>query len=354
MNELYRYKKEIETKISLHIRSFLQNYGNVSSFSSQLADRLTDYTLRGKHIRGSLVPFSYSLLPGQDVSRDTVMDIAAALEILQSMLLIHDDIMDQDELRRGKAAMHALYINDGKTLTVKDPAHYGDSLGICAGDVATFLAMRIISSIQAEDTLVRSVERFIEDELMLVGLAQMQDVHHGQIDVSMVTYDDIIRTYRYKTGRYTFSLPMSLAGLLRGSSREVRDALEKAGELIGIIFQIKDDELGLFGDPGSTGKPNDSDLREGKKTVYLQLLRDQLDNQQRTKLDGILQHYSGTEDLDWLLERMAEHGIRERVDSDLQGFRNEITEVLSTLPQEFVDLRIGLEHLTDYNMNRSH
>ncbi|AHC15273.1 polyprenyl synthetase family protein [Salinispira pacifica] len=353
MNELYSRKDEIEGKITRHTREFLEKFGHVSSFSSQLVTRLTDFALRGKHIRGSLVPFTYALLPGREVSFDAITDVAAALEILQSMLLIHDDIMDQDELRRGKAAIHALYMNDGRTLGVTDPAHYGESLGICAGDVATFLAMRIVASMEADDGLVRSVERFIADELMLVGLSQMQDVHHGQIDGSMVGYDDIIRTYRYKTGRYTFSLPMSLAGLLRGSSHDIRQILEKTGELIGIIFQIKDDELGLFGNPESTGKPNDSDLREGKKTVYVQLLRDLLKDEQRKKLDRILQEYRGPADQEWVLDLMNTHGIREQVEADLLRYRKEIDDILSSLPEEVAELRQGLEKLTDYNMSRS-
>jgi geranylgeranyl diphosphate synthase type I len=112
----------------------------------------------------------------------------------------------------------------------------------------------------------------------MVGVAQMQDVANGAIKpVSTNPFrdapcepreEDILTLYRYKTGRYTFSLPLALGATLAGAADETRTALEEAGEDLGILFQLKDDELGLFADEAELGKPVGADIREDKKTLY--------------------------------------------------------------------------------------
>ena len=114
----------------------------------------------------------------------------------------------------------------------------------------------------------------------------MQDVRNGELPPDSVSMDDVINTYRHKTGRYTFSLPISLGALLRGSNIDTRHKLERMGEYLGVIFQIKDDEIGLFGDPDLTGKPNSSDLAEGKKTVFTQGLWKTMEESQKTELEA--------------------------------------------------------------------
>jgi geranylgeranyl diphosphate synthase type I len=95
---------------------------------------------------------------------------------------------------------------------------------------------------------------------------------------------EILRLYTWKTARYSFSLPLSAGALLAGCSESQVKALERVGELAGLAFQMRDDELGLFGNPEETGKVKGSDLREGKKTLLLALALQKLDGAARAEL----------------------------------------------------------------------
>lgn len=352
---LDRFRAPVSAAISRCISFLREQYQLPQYFLVQLFDNLENYTLRGKLIRGSLIPFTYYHLAGAEstgaaVSETDVYSLAAAMELFQSMLLIHDDIMDHDDLRRGKPSIHALYAAEGQREGLRNFRHYGECMGICIGDIATFLAFDIVARLECDPAIVQEIVRFFSRELVLVGMAQMQDVRNGEIE--QLEMADIINTYRHKTGRYTFSLPMSLAALLHGLDATIRSRLELLGEYLGIIFQIRDDELGLFGDPAKTGKPGDSDLKEGKKTVVMQFLLDALAGRERAELQRILQGYRGGEDRERVYAYVERYGVRQKVDEFVQGYEQRCREIIGALPG--AALRGGLEELLRYNLSRGH
>jgi geranylgeranyl diphosphate synthase type I len=163
-----------------------------------------------------------------------------------------------------------------------DPAHNGSSLGICAGDLAYFSAFSILAGLDVPGDVARQVCLTAARELALVGVAQMQDVANGAVRRESTNpfrdapaspdEESILLLYRYKTGRYTFSLPLSIGATLAESTPEAIASLEEAGEALGILFQLKDDELGLFADEDELGKPVGADIREDKKTLFRQRL----------------------------------------------------------------------------------
>jgi geranylgeranyl diphosphate synthase type I len=352
MNQLLRYREDIADSLSRQVKSSLNDLGRINAFAPELMQRLEDYALRGKLIRGSLVPYTFDLLGGLGGERNALFDIAAAIELFQSMLLIHDDIMDQDELRRGKPSIHAQYASDGRHLKLGDPDHYGVSLGICAGDVSAFIAFGILSRLNIDDAIKGRLISFIADEMVLVGVAQMQDVHHGEAEPSSVSLDAVERMYRYKTGRYTFSLAMSIGALLAGRDDSLRERLEEFGELLGIIFQIKDDEIGLYGFEEKTGKPLGSDLYEGKKTVYMQTLLEETAGDIRSRLERLLGNISGPEDVSWIMGQIDKHGIRDRVSGRLDELAGDCSRLIDEMGEAETDLAAGMRWLLEYNLNR--
>lgn len=269
------------------IRDYLSDYfdrkiGEVTSgrvpvaggFDADVLERLKGYVLRGKLIRGALVFLGYDAVDGDPARRDAAcLPAAAAMELTQSFLLIHDDIMDKDEVRRGVPSLHRQYREYAKGRDVSDPDHLGLSLGICVGDVAVFLAMELLAMAEAAagglppGTFLGTYAR----ELNLVGLAQMDDVFFGQASEEP-SVDRVVQVYRFKTGRYTFSLPLALGAILSGGDDARQSALARFGEELGVVFQIKDDEIGIFGDDEHIGKPGGSDISANKKTVFRQLL----------------------------------------------------------------------------------
>lgn len=238
------------------------------------ARRLDAYTARGKLLRGCLVRTGFELAAGRTATPDEsgMLDNAgAAMELFQSGLLIHDDIMDRDSLRRGMPTMHVSWAESLHRDGHMEPEHHGNSLAICEGDLAYFIGFDLLATLPAPQSSIAAVCALAARELSLVGIAQMQDVLNGAMAAD-TDEEAILRLYRYKTGRYTFSLPLCLGATLAGADTAALDALSLAGEDLGVLFQIKDDELGLFGDTAELGKPVGADIRENKRTLHRQRL----------------------------------------------------------------------------------
>jgi geranylgeranyl diphosphate synthase type I len=316
-------------------------------------------------IRGILVRLGYELCAaeGPDAAMDRVLDRAgAAMEFLQAGLLIHDDIMDRDTLRRGSTTVHTQYERDAAAAQAADPVHHGESLGVCAGDVAFFLGFHELASLPVPPALqerAREVAAFSAQELCWVGVAQMQDVRSGAGGIgSNPDPAQILRVYRYKTGRYTFSLPLVIGARLAGGSQAHVEALDQAGENLGVVFQLKDDELGIFGDAAQSGKRADSDIREDKKTLLRHFLFEAADAQLRTKLEAVFgSREPGEEGLEFVRAAMERTGARAKVREYMHCFAMEASDRIASLPPQGGDCaqaaREAFRELFRYSIERN-
>jgi len=263
------------------IRKYIQNYlisqiadlREINQWGNDVITRLEKFASTGKLIRGCLVLFSHAAYRGR--RKNEAMKVAGAIELIHAGLLIHDDIMDRDPLRRGSPSIYQQYQNLAETGYFKNPSHYGISQGINAGDLCFFLAFALLGNLKS-----------FSRELTRVVIAQMQDISTSST-LTYPSYQEIINLYRYKTARYTFSLPLSLGALLAGQKEPELKQLENLGETMGLIFQMKDDELGIFGNAKQTGKPVGSDIRENKKTLYYYYLMQKTDKVEKHKLLSI-------------------------------------------------------------------
>lgn len=320
------------------------------SMGPELMRRIADFSCRGKMIRGALTAVGSGLAAGEPGPAS--LPLGAAMELFQSALLIHDDIMDRDDTRRGIPTIHHRYTLEASAGGAVDSGHLGESLGICAGDVAIFLAFSLIA--EAGEMCGRTAElvRLCGREMNIVGTAQMLDVSWG-CGWGLPSREEVLRLYRYKTGRYTFSLPLSAGALTAGATAELRNRLEEFGELTGIIFQIRDDELGLFGDESELGKPIGSDIAEGKRTIYYLTLRDRSSEAQKARIDRL---FGGAGPVDGAViaevRELAERlGVREEVDhtvSSLYLRAGELLEELEGLAEHPDPWASYLRDLLDY------
>jgi geranylgeranyl diphosphate synthase, type I len=218
---------------------------------------ITDYVLRGgKRMRGALV-----LLGCEAAGSDPAQALRAsiALELLHAYLLIHDDFMDGDELRRGGPTLH---VSLGKR-----SAHLGDSLAVLAGSLCESWALELLLDAPVEPARTVAAGRLLSAALQQVIIGQSLDLcapFEPPLDDSGVA-----RLQELKTGSYTFELPLRIGAVLGGASDAVLRALEGFARPLGVAFQIADDVLGTFGSPDVTGKPSGSDLREGKRTLLV-------------------------------------------------------------------------------------
>ncbi len=323
---------------------------SVNHWGLDLAESLVEFAGRGKMIRGALVLLGASLYgrPQDEVA----LDAAAAMELLQSFLLIHDDIMDEDLQRRGAPSIHARYADQGSSEGYEHTEHLGLSLGICAGDVSAFLALDILSSLDFEPAALRSLLSLVTREIISVGVAQMNDVSFG-FHPSEVVPHDIREVYRYKTGRYTFSLPLSMGAILAGADETACMRLNEIGEYMGIVFQIKDDEIGLYESGEDIGKSPGSDVRENKKTLYRAYLVEAASEPERTRLSNIFGNRQLVEDdLLYIRSLMESHGVRQRLEGEMDELTDKARRLVESLDGVDTDTRAALLELLSYNRAR--
>lgn len=209
---------------------------------------------------------------------DAVIRAAAALEMFHAFCLIHDDVMDQSAVRRGRPALH-------RTLTARR-AHNGEraasrtaeSCAILIGDLALCWSGELLHTSGLAPAQLPAALAVVDSMRTEVMCGQYLDVTHPPIPPPGVCDDGAgveaaLRTIRYKSAKYTVERPLHLGAVLAGAPSPLLDALSAFAIPLGEAFQLRDDLHGVFGDPSVTGKPSLDDLREGKHTVLLALGR---------------------------------------------------------------------------------
>jgi geranylgeranyl diphosphate synthase type I len=354
------YFEEKKNEIVSCLRGFLgeqaEQLGRLNPMGKDVCDRLYQFSIQGKMIRGGLVSLGFAMSRnGQypQAGPQQLIEAGAAMELLQSALLVHDDIMDRDTLRRGLPTLGQQYTEMVRQAGLSDPAHVGESLGICAGDVAYFLAFELLARMQTSPVLLREIQRLVARELTQVGVAQMQDVYWGRSNL-WVSEEEVMRLYLYKTGRYTFSLPLMVGGLLAEQSPATLALLEKIGENLGVVFQMKDDEIGLMGSPGEMGKPVGSDIKEGKKTLYYGYLQRRASAEELRALAGIFGNPEiGEEEVHYVRELVLRLGIQEELQRQAAELAGRARGLIAGLPGYKLQDREVMLGLLEYSLART-
>lgn len=300
------------------------------TWGAEIFQGLTAYATQGKMIRGCLLLLSYRLFGGDQ--KYVPLHAAAALELTHSGLLIHDDMIDRDEKRRGQPAFHIQLTQRSQEMGYIEADHHGQSIALCAGDITFFLSFELLSQLKSEDLLVRQLMQLFAREFTQVGFAETQDIHQG-LTTKQITEDDIFSMYKYKTGRYTFSLPLSAGALLASQPVSVQGQLGTLGETLGLIFQLKDDELGLFGTEAEIGKVAGSDVREGKKTLYYLYSLELATSEDRERLKRLFGKRDITDDeLEQVRTLVISSGTKAKVDQKIKQLQDKAQAQIGALP----------------------
>jgi geranylgeranyl diphosphate synthase type I len=311
--------------------------------------RLSEFTRKGKMIRGGLVSLG-SEMAGRGVSRAAVR-AGTAFELIQSGLLIHDDIMDRDARRRGAPSFHEQYALLAESSSPSEAGHFGTSMAICAGEIAIFLAFEALAGLPGSGKNAAAVEKLFAAEFGLVGLGQMRDIRAGE-SCRPLREREILDIYRYKTARYSFSLPLVAGWMLAGGRRSVLPKLQLLGEDLGLVFQIKDDELGLFGDEKNLGKPVGSDIRQGKKTLFSLHLLDRAAGPDKDRLSAVFGRPDASKrDILFVRGLAGRLGVREDVRRVMERFGRRAAAAIRELPVEEKH-RETLQNLLNHSLTR--
>ena len=300
---------------------------DVAAVTSALFDVATR---GGKRVRPALVAAA-SVACGGAATEASVVGAGVALEILHAYLLVHDDWMDDDEVRRGGPSAHA-------ALRARfESRQRGDACAILAGDFGQAFAFEALATLP-----VAADQRL---EAMAEVSRMLAEVVAGQVlDVAgaAVTREAVETMHRLKTSSYTTRTPLVLGAILAGAPREKREALRAAGDPLGVAFQLADDLLGTFGDPEKTGKSARSDLRRGKRTALVaELEEDRAARQLMPRVLGV--EDAPDEEVDALVRRMVESGAKARVEARIGALLEETRARIEALGlrREGAELMLG-------------
>jgi geranylgeranyl diphosphate synthase type II len=222
----------------------------------------------GKRFRPSMVLAAYEALGGRDF--ETAAYVGAAFELLHTALIVHDDVIDRDFIRRGGPNVSGSYRDLAQTAGIPVPTaeHRGLSVAVIAGDLALFNAFRLLDRSGVQGELRERLHEILDEAMFASAAGELLDVDFS-LHPDPPSVDDIVDMERLKTAVYSFETPLQAGAVLAGANEQAVEALGSFGRNLGIAYQIVDDVLGVFGNEGDTGKSTLGDLREGKRTVLI-------------------------------------------------------------------------------------
>jgi geranylgeranyl diphosphate synthase, type I len=233
-----------------------------------LADYARVFVLDGgKRLRPTFAYWGWRSAGCTDAPDDTALFTAAAsLELLHASALVHDDVMDASDTRRGKPATHTAFATLHREAGwTGDPAAFGDAAAIVLGDLLLSWSEAMFASVPMP---ARARAVFDDTRQLVMGGQYLDILVQARAEFSA---DQALRVIRFKTSKYTVEGPLHLGASIAGAGEEVFAALSAYGLAVGEAFQLRDDVLGVFGDPSVTGKPAGDDLRAGKQTLLTAL-----------------------------------------------------------------------------------
>lgn len=267
--------EQIETRTLSLVRdfSFLHADDPVANSCKAVADAVAQQAVTssegGKRLRALLTLDAFRAFAPQDVAErdmDAVLDLACAIEVFQTGALVHDDIIDDSDLRRGKPSAHRALETDTGSPAI------GRGLGLMLGDLLATVCIDIVNEAAAllpHATALTSAFLNMQRE---VEIGQILDlaVEQAPLQDAEALANASLNVFRWKTASYTTIAPIELA--LLGSGAAPGQARERAlaiGKPLGLAFQLEDDLIDVIGSSRATGKPVGGDIREGKRTVLL-------------------------------------------------------------------------------------
>lgn len=239
----------------------------------EVLEHAREHNMRSaKRLRASFVYFGYTL-SGKKPDKE-IWKVMEGVELVQTSLLMHDDFMDEDLLRRGLPTTHEFFAKGDK--------HYGNCMAVNIGDAVLCLGYELVLECGLESEKVLKASRILMRGIANTAYGQIYDMSLPKL--GKLTEDKVLALHRAKTSIYTFQNPLLMGALLGGLDEEVLEVLRKYSLKGGIAFQLQDDILGMFGDSNRTGKSANSDLLQGKSTLLIAKTLELGNNKQKQDL----------------------------------------------------------------------
>jgi geranylgeranyl diphosphate synthase type I len=324
-----------------------------------------DFLRFGKRFRARFCYWGWQSVQGVDDPGDffgdtsrkdlpSVVGVAAALELFHAAALVHDDLIDQSDTRRGAPSAHRLFERHHRDRRfVGDATRFGDSSAILLGDLLL---------VWSDELFAESLDGLTDRDNARAARAEFNrmrtDVTAGQyLDIlaeaawphvpEALAIDTAVNVITYKSAKYSIEAPLAIGASLGGASLAQMAALREFGLPLGIAFQLRDDLLGVFGDSEVTGKPAGDDLVEGKRTVLVALTRDAVPASARHTIDELLGDPELTGDqVQMLQETIRASGAIDQVERMISDNVERALDALDSAPLT-ADSRDALSRLAE-------
>ncbi len=283
------------------------------STGSRVVQELRRFVLDGgKRLRPSFCYWGWRGAGADDCG--AIVVAAAALELFHAFALIHDDIIDDSDRRRGAPTVHRTFGDLHRRSSWRgEPATFGRNIALLCGDLCAAWSDQMFHGCGLPVDQIRQGRSVLSRMHSEVIAGQYLDLL-SQVDGGG-SMNRALKVVRMKSARYTVSRPLQVGGALAGAGEELLATYQQIGDPLGDAFQLRDDVLGVFGDPDVTGKSNLEDLREGKPTVLVTLAREQATPEEVVSLDTLIGNPELTQsEADEIRRVMVRTGARERVE----------------------------------------
>jgi geranylgeranyl diphosphate synthase type I len=298
----------------------------------------------GKRLRPAFCHWAYVGAGGSDVA--LITDVGAALELLHGFALIHDDVMDGSDRRRGQPTAHRSFDDRHRAEGWRgESRRFGEGVAILIGDVAFVYADMLLAPLSP-------VARRVWDELRVeLNVGQYLDLlGTAKGDADVITAR---RIATYKSGKYTVERPLHLGAAMAGRLDDLAGPLTAYGLPLGEAFQLRDDLLGAFGDSVAIGKPVGDDLREGKPTPLLAIARERATGPAASVLKRVGDPGLGPDDVAAVQEVLVATGAVEEVERRIGALTDEAVTAAKELAVD-EEAQLALAELAAYVAWRDH
>lgn len=266
------FKSQIDSAIAEELERRLVEVREISPHLVPIIEAMKELSVGGKRLRGLLLILGYQQT-GKEMNNEAIR-AASAVELFHLGLMIQDDVMDRDEMRRGVSTIHTRY----------EDKHLGETIATLAGDYTYGWCSEILSSLQLDPAMVNQAMQVWSKYFVRVGYGQTLD------SMAIADNETILKILSIKSGEYSCIMPLLIGATLGGGGDQVLlSRLEQYGMELGHVFQLRDDWLGMYGDPDKTGKPVGHDKREGKHTYAVLYGQEKTESEiARHLADGLL------------------------------------------------------------------
>lgn len=307
------FRSDVEAALSAFVDQQAELLEPLGDDAALVVDAARSAVSGGKRFRAAFCWWGFRAVTADDFDERALVRASASLELLHASALVHDDLMDASDTRRGRPSTHrafeGLHREQGWG---GSPEQYGAAAAILLGDLLLSWSDELLRRCGLPHDVVRDALGFFDLTRSEVIAGQFLDVSvqaRGASDV-----EQAMRVLRYKSAKYSIERPLHIGAALAGAGPAMHEALTGFGLPLGEAFQLRDDLLGVYGDPAATGKPAGDDLTEGKRTVLVAVALERAPAADARRLDEALGSALSLEEVEDLRRLISDAGADAEVE----------------------------------------